>query len=442
MTTNSRVSDKMRSAAIDRQLVTPTCRFTHGEMRRLAQTYGCPLYVYDGDRIRQKFHRFKEAFCGRYPKVKVHYALKANTNLSIVSLLKHAGAEAECISMGEIKIALQLGFRGEEILFTSSSKSPEELEFAVNSGVVINLDSLGDLDNLIEITNHVQRRVRVSFRVNPDVDPKTHRHIATGHKFTKFGILLAGDEVVEAYRRVRDCDMLDPVGIHSHVGSQILYLEPFQRNTQLLVEAVKRIKRELDIDLQFINVGGGLGIPYRDTDQAPDPDVLAETVTTLIKSELESVMPLPELWLEPGRHFVGDAGILLSRINSVKHTPHTNFINIDTGFNHQPRPILYEAHHRVRILGRDTPRMLYDIAGNICETGDIVAEDRELPTPEVGDILAILDSGAYGFSMASEYNSFLLPAEILALGDRIEVIRKRASFEDLLRNQILLDDLG
>jgi len=153
-------------------------------------------------------------------------------------------------------------------------------------------------------------------------------------------------------------------------------------------------------------------------------------------------MPLPELWLEPGRTFVGDAGILLSRINSVKHTPHTNFINIDTGFNHQLRPLLYEAHHQVRVLGRDAPPMLYDIAGNICETGDIIAEDRNLPTPEVGDILAILDTGAYGFSMASEYNSFMLPAEVMALGDRVHVIRKRACFNDLLRNQVLLDNLG
>ncbi len=161
----------------------------------------------------------------------------------------------------------------------------------------------------------------------------------------------------------------------------------------------------------------------------------------MLKSELEGLGYLPELWLEPGRYFVGDAGILLTRVNSVKHTPYRHFINVDTGFNHLVRPILYEAYHRVRVLNGKGKKAVFDVAGNICETGDILAHDRELPTPEPGDILAILDAGAYGFTMASEYNSFLLPAEILVRGDEARVIRHRERFEDLLRNQVLLEDL-
>ena len=418
-----------------------TGRFTHGQLIAFAEEYGTPLYVYDGDLIRTKFRRFTDAFSRQYPKVKVYYALKANSNLSIVALLKKAGAAAECISMGEMQIALQLGYPGPEILFTSSSKSAEELEFAVSHQVVINLDSMGDLENLISVVERLEKRAKVSFRINPDVDPRTHRHIATGHKFSKFGILFENDEIVHAYRRAKDCRWLEIVGIHSHIGSQMMDLEPFLRNVQLVASAVRTLKAELGIELEFIDLGGGLGIPYRDAENPLTPEIVAEAVCRSLEEELADVGYLPTLVLEPGRYFVGDAGILLARVNSVKHTPYQHFINVDTGFNHLLRPLLYEAHHRVRVLGRDGDNETFDVAGNICETGDILAHDRLLPTPSPGDYVAFLDAGAYGFSMASEYNSFLLPAEILVRGDTVRVIRTRAQFSDLLRNQILLEDL-
>lgn len=414
-------------------------RFTHHQLIKWAEKFGSPLYLYDGDRIRFKVRKLKNAFRSRYPKVRMHYAFKANSNLSVIDLLRKEGAGAECISLGEMKIALRLGYKGEDILFTSSSKSPQELAFAVEIGATVNLDSLGDFENLSAVLKETPKKIKVSFRVNPDVDPKTHRHIATGHKFTKFGILLEGDEVIQAYRLVKEHPFMVPAGIHSHVGSQITHPEPMRGNAQLLVDTVKRIKKELDLDLGFIDVGGGLGIPYQVHQQEINLEEFAETITGLFKEQLGPIMALPELWMEPGRYFVGDAGLLISRVNSVKHTPHTNFINIDTGFNHQLRPILYEAYHEVVVLGRDSPPRLYDIAGNICETGDILAEDRMLPTPKTGDFIAILDSGAYGFSMASEYNSFLLPAEVMILGETAILIRERETFEDLLRNQILID---
>ncbi len=420
---------------------TSTGRFSHQQLIAFAEEHGTPLYVYDGDLIGEKYRRFTAAFSRHYPKVKVYYALKANSNLSIVALLKKAGAAAECISMGEMQIALELGYQGLEILFTSSSKSPQELEFAVGHGVVVNLDSLGDLENLIAVVERLQKKARISFRINPDVDPRTHRHIATGHKFSKFGILFENDEIVHANRRAKGCPWLKIVGIHSHIGSQITDLEPFLRNVQLVASAVRTLKAELGIELEFIDLGGGLGIPYRDGEAPLTPEVVAEAVCSSLKEELADVGYFPTLVLEPGRYFVGDAGILLARVNSVKHTPYQHFINVDTGFNHLIRPLLYEAHHRVRVLGRDGTSETFEVAGNICETGDILAHDRVLPTPSPGDYVAFLDAGAYGFSMASEYNSFLLPAEILVRGDKVQVIRTRAEFSDLLRNQILLEDL-
>jgi len=404
-----------------------------------AKQFGTPLYVYDGDRIRYKVRLLREAIASNFSKFKLHYALKANSNLNVIKLLKEEGLGAECISAGEMRLAVKLGYRGDEILFTSSSKAPDELNFAVDLGATINLDSLGDFQNLADVLKDRKETVHVSFRVNPDVDPKTHKHIATGHKFTKFGILLNGEEFIQAFKGVKEHPQMIPVGIHSHVGSQITDPEPMRRNAQLLIHAVKRLKRELGIELKFIDLGGGLGIPYQKGQSELDVREIAASVANLFKSEFASEEEMPELWMEPGRFFVGDSGVLVTRVNSVKHTPHTHFINVDTGFNHQLRPLLYEAYHEIRVLGRDSATKVYDIAGNICETGDILAEDRSLPTPEHGDFLAIENTGAYGFSMASEYNSFLLPAEILVFGETPHVIRKRESFEDLLRNQVMIE---
>ena len=211
---------------------------------------------------------------------------------------------------------------------------------------------------------------------------------------------------------------------------------------ELVSLAAKRLHDELGIKLEFIDLGGGLGIPYRDGVTPLTPTEVADHVAPLLEERFKDLGFLPTLVLEPGRFFVGDAGFLITRVNSVKHTPYKNFINVDTGFNHLVRPLLYDAHHRVRVLNGTGEIEVFDVAGNICETGDVLAHDRALPTPEVGDYLVFLDAGAYGFSMASEYNSFLLPAEILVRGDTEQVIRRRESFDDLLRNQILPDDLA
>lgn len=414
-------------------------RFSFEQLETFAATYGTPLYVYDGDRIVSKFRRLRDAFAKHLDGIKVFYALKANTNMSIVGLLKSAGAMAECISMGELMLARKLGYQGEELLFTSNSKSPQELVYALEAGALINLDSLGDLENLIQLVERVQKKVSISFRLNTDVDPVTHKHIATSHKTTKFGIMI--DEIETAYRRAQECSFLTIKGMHSHIGSQIMDAKFFFKNIDIMLNAALRIKKQLGIELTFLNMGGGLGVAYED-DLAPLViEEVAEQVCGRFKEACVELGYEPNLWLEPGRYFVGDAGILLSRVNSVKKTKKKNFINVDTGFNHLLRPVLYEAHHRVRVLNKDGVKDSFDVAGNICETGDILAEDRVLNTPEVGDTLAFLDAGAYGFSMASGFNMFPLPTEILVRGDKEELIRKRETMDDMLRNQVLLKDL-
>ena len=412
-------------------------------LSELAHEFGTPLFVYDGDRIVERFRALATAFDGYSGGVRFHYALKANTNLAVVQLLLAAGAHPECISGGEVELAKRLGAAGSDILLTSSSKSPLELESACVDDVLVNVDSLDELQQLESIARRLQRQVRVSFRVNPDVDPQTHRHIATGHKLTKFGLLLEDAHYLEGFKAAQESEWLRPVGIQAHIGSQIMTLEPFERNARLLCAAFLELETELGLSLDFIDLGGGIGIRYQPENVELKPRDIATTVISIVNETLART-ELPELWFEPGRYFVGGSGVLLARVHSVKHTPFRNFINVDTGFNQFLRPLLYEAHHHVRVIGNGSSGdARYDIAGNICETGDILAEDRNLPTPVASDLVVLEGAGAYCYALASEYNSFPLPAEVLVRGDsQVDLIRRRGTIDDLLRAQQWPADLG
>lgn len=419
-----------------------TGRFSHDQLTKWIMQYGSPLYVYDGDLVAEKFAKFHGAYSKVFSNTKVLYALKANTNMALISILKQAGAGAECISGGEIQTALRLGFKGEDMLFTSSAKTAEELELAIKHGVIVNLDSLGDLSSTAKVAKRLGVKARISFRINPDVDPHTHRHISTGHKFSKFGILLENDEIIKAYASAKADPWLEVWGLHSHIGSQITEWEPFRDNARVLAHFIERLKRELAIELKFVDLGGGLGIPYHDGQPAIEPATVAQKVAEVLNAEFEKIGYAPAIWLEPGRYLVGDSGILLATVISVKDTPYTDFVNVDTGFNHLVRPILYDAYHRIRVLNRNEEIRLFDVAGNICETGDVLGHGRLLPTPRTGDIIAILDAGAYGYSMASMYNSFAMPAEILVRGDKVEVVRDRMTLDQLLNGQHVPADLA
>ncbi|MEA3255785.1 MAG: diaminopimelate decarboxylase [Candidatus Altiarchaeota archaeon] len=401
----------------------------------ITEKNGTPTYIYYEDRIIRNYQGFYQAFKERYGKVKVLYAYKANSNLAISRILKREGAGADVISGGELKTALKAGVSSENIIYSSNAKTREELQLALNAGITINIDSLDELQLLRDILKIKGGKARISFRINPGVDPKTHPKIATGLKESKFGIHIENDLAFNAYKKAGEIQDIEICGVHMHIGSQITETGPFVDATEKLMGFVHRLKNELGIELKFVDVGGGLGIPYRG-EETTTPKDLANALIPVINKGVKDLGYEPELWLEPGRYLVGNSGILLCKVWSVKKTPYKKFINVDAGFNTLLRPAMYNAYHRVRVLGKEDVVDRYDVVGNVCESGDILARDRELPEVKAGDIIAILDTGAYGFSMSSRYNSRPLPAEILIRSDgSMELIRERENLEDLFTHQ-------
>lgn len=404
-------------------------------LRGLAVKYGTPLYVYDKATIERRFRALRSAFAARFPKLKIHYAIKANTNLTIVSMLRKEGASAEVVSSGEIVTAQKLGIPGSDILFTSSSKNPSEIERAVKSDVTLNLDSLDDLEHVDAAAAKAGKTARISFRINPGVDPHTIHQINTGISESKFGLHLEEGIAFSAYEKARAMKHVRVVGVHCHIGSQITETSGYELTAKKMLAFVKELKDKLGVTLEWIDLGGGLGIPYHDGETVMSPEDLAKALEPIWKDGLAALGYEPALWLEPGRFFVAQSGFLLVSVNSVKTTPVKTFVNVDAGFNTLMRPAMYQAYHRARVVGRKDDVLELDVAGDVCETGDILAAARALPRPRAGDLLVILDAGAYGFSMASEYNARPLPAEVLVDGDAVSVIRKRGTFADLYRGE-------
>ncbi|OYT54632.1 MAG: diaminopimelate decarboxylase [Candidatus Altiarchaeales archaeon ex4484_2] len=414
----------------------------HSILLKVAGKYGTPVYVYDEDRIRKNFRDFLLAFRSRYPKSKVFYALKANTSLAILNVLKEEGSKADVVSAGELKAALKAGFEGEEIIYTNNAKTREDIMLAIDSNVLLNIDSMDELNRVHDILKSRNKSIRISFRVNPCIDPKTHPKISTGIRESKFGIHIEEDLAFKAYRFARELDNVEIKGVHMHIGSQITDKKPFIEALDKLMAFVKKLREKLDLELDFVDVGGGLGIDYN-SDDTISPDELAESLVQVLDRWSKRTGYEPELWLEPGRYVVGNAGVLLCEVQSVKETPYKQFINVDCGFNTLLRPAMYDSFHRIENLsgkGRGGNKT-YDVVGNICESGDVLGKERNLPETKAGDILAIHDTGAYGFSMSSQYNSRPRPPEVLLWGDSAELIREREEIKDLFRNQRIPEDL-
>jgi diaminopimelate decarboxylase len=409
-------------------------------LARLAKEFGTPLYVYDGTLIAERYGMFHSAFSKRFHNVKVCYACKANTSLAICSLLRELGAGADVVSAGELNTALLAGFSPDDIIYTSSSKSEPDLAAAVDAGVVINVDSLDELASLSKIAAERKKTARISFRVNPSINPRTHPKIATGLRESKFGLHIEGGLALSAYRKAARMRNIAVMGLQAHIGSQIQDASNFTDEAGRLLDFALELKNA-GIALDFIDLGGGLGISYQGT-KSLQPEELAKALEPVIESGFRKLGYRPLLVFEPGRYIVAESGILLTRVNSVKKTPYKNFINVDSGFNTLMRPAMYDAYHRVRVVGRKGAAETYDVAGNVCETGDILARDRRLPKAKKGDILAILDTGAYGMSMASCYNSQTLPAEVLVRGKRVDLIRERGEQDDLYWKQKIPEDLA
>jgi diaminopimelate decarboxylase len=396
----------------------------------LAQRYGTPLYVTSEDRVCEQFMRYKKALSRRYEKVRILYAAKANGNLAIIRALARLGAGADVFSSGELHLALEAGMPAENLLFNGSSKTPEDLTLAVGKGVKVSVDSLDELHQLDAAAGKAGKTAKIAFRVNPALEVPTHPKIATGLATSKFGI--PHKEIPAAYREALSCSNIQPIGIHCHIGSQILDVEPFARAAEVMVRLAKELT-EMGVRLEFIDLGGGLGIPYHhDTDPAPDPEDYAAKVVPVFKAGIEACGITPELWVEPGRSLVADSTVLLTGVNSTK-SAHKKFANVDAGFNLLIRPAMYDAYHEVIVANKaDAPLTAeYTVTGPICETGDILAADRKLPTVAAGDIVAVLDAGAYGFAMSSQYNCRPRCPEVLIHGTQVSLMRKGESVGDI-----------
>ena len=389
----------------------------------LAAAEGTPLYVYSASTIVSRYRAIDEAFQS-YPHA-LHYALKANSTLAIARLLRGLGSGADANSGGEIDVALRAGFIPEQIVFTGVGKTAAELAQAIDLGVrTINAESEGELERIDILARERQTRARVALRVNPDIDARSHPHISTGLKTNKFGIALDGAR--DICRRAARRDGLDVVGLHIHVGSQITDLEPLRRAARAIVTLAREL-RDDGIVIDHLDLGGGLGVSY-DGAPAPSAEEYAGALLPVVRDSGLAIV------LEPGRSIVAPAGALLSRVVDVKDRPDGRvFVILDAGMTELLRPMLYGSFHRIEpAAGSREPEVLCDVVGPLCESSDTLGKDRRLPRPSVGDLMAVLDTGAYGAVMASNYNRRTLPAEVLVDGTRWSVIRRRQTIDDIL----------
>jgi diaminopimelate decarboxylase len=389
----------------------------------IVEQVGTPTYIYSATAIREAYRAIDAAFAG-YPHA-IHYALKANSTLAIVRLLRSLGSRIDANSGGEIQVAQRAGYSAGEIVFTGVGKTREELEYAIDAGVgVINAESAGELDRIAALASAAGREARVALRVNPDIDAGSHPNISTGLRINKFGVPLQDARAI--YRERRGRTGLRFVGVHVHIGSQITTADPLRRAARALAMLASELLED-GFTLEHVDVGGGLGIAYEGRPIA-GPSEYADAVMSELRRS-----GLPVL-LEPGRSIVGHAGALVARVVDTKRYPDgRQFAVLDAGMGELIRPALYGSFHRIVPVrpraGADTS---WDVVGPICESSDVFARDRQMPPLDVEDLVAILDAGAYGSVMASNYNRHLLPAEVLVDAGTWTVIRRRQTLDDVL----------
>ena len=386
-------------------------------------------------RIRNNYERLHEALTSNYDKIRIYYAAKANSNLSVLKILKTEGAHLDAVSPGEVFLALKTGFLPERILFTGTSVRDDELVFIANSNVTVNIDSFSELERLL---SHVVPNI-LSVRINPQIGSGHHDHCITAGPGTKFG--LWEKQTLKTYAEAKKAGV-ERFGIHMHVGSGILDLEPILLAFDNLLSVAKKIHDKIGLDFDFVDMGGGLGVPYKPETKELDINIFSKKVLSLFKRRIaEYNLGTPFFCLEPGRYLVSDASILLSSVNTVKVTPFKKFVGIDAGFNTLIRPSMYGSYHHILVANKLTSqeKEIYDVVGPICESGDILARDRRLPKIEEGDLLAILNAGAYGFAMSSQYNSRPRAAEVLIKNKKCVLVRKRETFNSLISNQKMGD---
>jgi diaminopimelate decarboxylase len=411
--------------------------------RELAEKFGTPLYAYSARTILEHYRKLRDAFSGAGDLAQVPlvcYSVKANSSLSILKLMRDEGSGFDVVSGGELYRALKVGADPRKIVFAGVGKTDEEIGAALKAGILLfNVESEEELANIDRIAGRAGTRASVALRVNPDVDPQTHTYIATGKKETKFGVdLVRARKIFASARALANVDL---AGLHVHIGSQITKVEPY-------VETLERINaflpevRALGARIEWLDIGGGFGIWYKDKTARPAREIARAVVPHLEKTGCRVI-------LEPGRFIVGNAGVLLTRVLYLKDAGGKKFAICDAGMNDLIRPTLYSAYHRIWPVGTDPghsgevpdeeqwkgPAEVTDVVGPICESGDFFAKERRLPPLRRGDLVCVFSAGAYGYAMASNYNSHPRPCEVMVAGREARAITERESLEDLLRNE-------
>ena len=395
-------------------------------IENLVAEFGSPLYVYDGGKIEEKINLLKSAFGG--VDLKIKFAAKALTNISILKLMKRNGVELDVVSPQELQLGLMAGFEGSQITFTPSGVSFDEIENAVENGSIVNLDNLAVLE---KFGQKYGDSVPCSMRIKPNVAAGGNDKIMTAHEGSKFGIdVLQKVEILEIVNKYN----IQVVGIHQHTGSDIKTPEAFVQVADIVFEFALSFP-----NLKFIDLGGGFKVAYKDGDVVTDMPALGERLSGAFNDFCTRYGRKLQLWFEPGKYLVSESGYLLVTANVVKKNPTKTFVGVNSGLNHLIRPMMYDAYHSIVNISNhsNSQQERYDVVGYICET-DTFAKDRLLPIVNEGDTLAFLNAGAYGFTMSSHYNSRFRPAEVLIQNGKAHLIRKRETMEDILNNQIIL----
>lgn len=393
----------------------------------LAREHGTPLYVYSQGAIVRNYGAFVKAF-SEVPHL-ICYAMKANANRAILKVLAREGSGADVVSGGELHQAIEAGIPPEKIVFSGVGKIDDEIELGIRHRILMfNVESGEELNRINGVARRLKRKVSIALRINPDVNPETHPYIATGQSEHKFGIPLR--KIPEVLSIAISLKNIQLVGIHVHLGSQITKLAPYRRAFRKILEMVDDLLAK-GLKITHIDIGGGFGIPYKQVEKGLQPEQLA----TLVESELRKRQL--QLILEPGRSITGDAGILVTRVLYVKEGLKRTFIVVDAGMNDLIRPSLYQAYHEILPdRRRKASAIVADIVGPVCETGDFLARGRRIQLCESGDLLVVMNAGAYGFSMSSNYNGRRRPAEVMVDGKGSRLVRKRETYEDLSRTEV------
>ena len=391
------------------------------DFKELANKYQTPYYVYDFDHITTQYTQLKESFRAR--KSLIAYAVKANSNLSVIKHLANLGAGADCVSIGEVKRALKAGIPSYKIIFSGVGKSDDEIKEALNLDILlINVESAEELNRVETISKELNKVARISIRVNPNIDPKTHPYISTGLHENKFGVDI--DTAKRMYIQCKNSESLEPTGIHCHIGSQLTQLQPIKDAVKIVADLVRNLKA-IKIELSFMDVGGGLGIVYKDETLIDTYEYTQSILDVMFGLDLTVIC-------EPGRSIVGNTGVFVTKVLYEKVNGNKRFIIVDGAMNDLIRPALYNAYHRIEVLNDNKEFSDCNLVGPVCESGDFFAKNIELPKTNHNDLIAIYSAGAYGFTMASNYNTRGRVAEIAVENGVDRLIRKRETFEDLI----------